>query len=191
MPTRTLRPGNRERNRDAGIVNFSSGQTSHRHWLGSGHRPPPAPRILASVRLGRARDSFSTLGEPTKGFRPHRAPSLRRFGGAGPRCEASSGFGRVDASRSERFFGISSMSGARWRRRASSDACRCSHPRWLPSARRRPVWPARRKSRGCGTELLYVADFSNSAVDTGRERESAGALEPQERTLKGNEAQEG
>jgi hypothetical protein len=191
MPARTLRPGNRKRNRDAGIVNFSSGQTSYRHWLGSGHRPPPAPRILASVRLGRARDSFSTLGEPTEGFRPHRTPSLCRFGGAGRRCEASSGFGRVDASRSGRSFGISSMSGARWRRWTSSDACRCSHPRWLPSARRRPVWPARRKSRGCGTERPYVADFSNSAVDTGRERESAVALEPQERTLKGNEAQEG
>jgi hypothetical protein len=80
MPARTLRPGNRERNRDAGIADFSSGQTSHRHWLGSGHRPPPAPRILASVRPGRARDSFSTLGEPTKGFRPHRTPYLAALG---------------------------------------------------------------------------------------------------------------
>jgi hypothetical protein len=114
MPARTLRPGNRKQGRDAGIANFSSGQTSHRHWLGSGHRPSPAPRILASVRPGRARDSFSTLGEPTKGFRPHRAPYLSAFGWEGSRCEASSGFGRVDASRSVGSFGIPSMSGARW-----------------------------------------------------------------------------
>jgi hypothetical protein len=168
MPARTLRPGNRKRKRDAGIVNFSSGQTSNRHWLGGGHRSPSAPRILASVRPGRARDSFSTLGEPTKGFRPHRSPSLVRLRAAQGLDARHHAASVATMFPGRRVLRDSSMSGARWRRRASSDACRCSHPTRSPSARRRPVWPARRKPSGCGTELLHVVDFSNSTADAGR-----------------------
>jgi hypothetical protein len=95
-------------------VNFSSGQTSNRHWLGGGHRSLPAPRILASVRPGRARDSFSTLGEPTKGFRPHRSPSLVRLRaaqGLDARHHAASAATMFPGRRVLR---DSSMSGARW-----------------------------------------------------------------------------
>jgi len=191
MPARTLRPGNRMRNRDAGIVNFSSGQTSYRHWLGGGLRSLPAPRILASVRPGRARDSFSTLGEPTKGFRPHRAPSLVRLRaaqGLDARHHAASAATMFPGRRgSSGLLRCLVPGGGRRRLRT----CRCLHPTRSPSARRRPVWPAKRKPSGCGTELLHAVYFSNCTADAGRAQESPGALEPQERTLKGNEAQEG
>jgi hypothetical protein len=68
-------------------------------WLRSG---PGRTRDSSRLSVNRRRDSVRI------------EPRTFRLRAAGPRCEAPGGFGRPGASRSERSFGISSMSGARW-----------------------------------------------------------------------------
>jgi hypothetical protein len=186
MPARTLRPGNRERKRDAGTVNFSSGQTSKRHWLGGGHRPSPAPRILASVRPGRARDSLPTLGEPAKGFRPHRAPSLVRLRaaqGLDARHHAASAVSMLPGRRGSSEHLRCLVPGGR--RHVPSGASRCGHPHRIALRKEAAVWPARRKPSGCGTERLCERVFFGFRDRRRQSERERGGSRTSGRTLKG------
>jgi hypothetical protein len=192
MPARTLRPGNRERKRDAGIVNFSSGQTSKRHWLGGGHRPSPAPRILASVRPGRARDSLPTLGEPAKGFRPHRAPSLVRLRaaqGLDARHHAASAVSMLPGRRGSSEHLRCLVPGGR--RHVPSGASRCGHPHRI-ALRKEAAGVAREaQAERVRNGAPVRARFFRISRSTQAERERARWLSNLGKDLEGDEAQEG
>jgi hypothetical protein len=71
------------------------------------------------------------------------------------------------------------------RRFASSDAGRCAHPRRSPSARRRSVWPGRRKLLRCGTERLQRRSFFGFNGGCREESEKARVPSSLEKDLEG------
>jgi hypothetical protein len=124
-----------------------------RHWLVSvASAAGAAPRILASVRLGRT--GFRPFpGEPQKGFRP-----LRVLDRARPRdekrtrSETSTAFGLGGASRPVSFFGMASVSGARWPRLVLRNQAMVSSPVFVSRKGGEPGSAAYGRC-GCGTEL--------------------------------------